>query len=186
MPFYNFSEQSKKANLRLQFFDKSLKKDKLLRGEYEKVKLSYLQGTIKNDLIATGFSSVFLVSDRVVNIFESNQISGWKLFDVFSDDLDLSNYYGFGVVGNSGPIINELSIQTVLNNNNAIKKPFLAYQGLFIDTNTWDGSNIFCPRGTSYIFITSTVKNLLEKHRITNVDFLDTSKVINYNLPITL
>jgi len=47
MQYYNFSDQSKKSNLRLQFFDKSLKKEKLLRGEFERVKLSYLQGKIK-------------------------------------------------------------------------------------------------------------------------------------------
>jgi len=45
------------------------------------------------------------------------------------------------------------------------------YKGLFFEEATWDGSDIFRPAGTGFVFVTQKVKDVLSKMGATNFRF---------------
>ncbi len=81
--------------------------------------------------------------------------------------LDM-NYYGMRILGKSGPHVKELSRQEV-----ATRIPggptYIKKVGLYFTPGSWDGSDFFRPEGTLNIFITSKIKSLVEKHKLTNI-----------------
>jgi len=131
-------------------------------------------GNTPKDLVGTGLVDIRLFSNRTIELLRARQYTGWKTYPVELVDRRgerISGYQGFAVVGRCGPIEAERSeIITRIPQANA-KKPLQVFRGLLFDPATWDGNDIFQPRGTAFILVTETVKNAFEKARITNVEF---------------
>ncbi len=48
-----------------------------------------------------------------------------------------------------------------------------------LDLDTWDGSDIFLLKGTAYAFLTKRVKEIMEKSKLTNIEYLDIAEFVD-------
>jgi hypothetical protein len=48
---------------------------------------------------------------------------------------------------------------------------FPSFKGYFFKPESWDGSDMFCPERTAHVFVTSPVRELLRRSKVTNVAF---------------
>jgi hypothetical protein len=123
------------------------------------------------DLVGTEVVDIRLFSNRAIELLRSRQYNGWKTYPVELVDRHgqrISGYQGFAVVGRCGPIEAERSERiTRIYGKNRLE----VWRGLLFDSSTWDGSEIFQPRGTALILVTEAVKNAVEKAKLTNVRF---------------
>ena len=124
-------------------------------------------------------NGLFLLSNRVIEIFKINHITGWN-------SLPAEIHMG------KGEIINDYSLLTIHsklvkieyeNSESVLKQPFTPAgkpiwikRGLPFDINKWDGSDIFSAENTLFTFITEKVQNLLIENKCTNIKIERTSE----------
>jgi hypothetical protein len=51
------------------------------------------------------------------------------------------------------------------------------WRGLAFDLTTWDGSDLFVPRRSGYVIVTSKAKTALERSHVTNAAFTPLERV---------
>jgi hypothetical protein len=127
-----------------------------------------------HDLLSTGLVSLKLVSDRVIQLFQENAFSGWSTYPVLArgkDGEQLDGYYGLSVTGRCGPIDNSMSEEVWRDSSSPQGNRYQAWLGLYFRENAWDGSDIFSPDRTSFVFVVEKVKNAMEKAKLTNFEF---------------
>lgn len=127
------------------------------------------------DFIWTTWAGVFLISDRVRQLLEEEQITGWLTYAVELTDRQegaLSGYFGFAVTGRCGPFLPKKSEVVIKPPPVPGGRSAAHRRGLFFDPSTWDGSDIFCSEdGTGFVVATKRVVELVDRSRITNVAF---------------
>src|SRR5258708_3256922 len=79
----------------------------LFKGTEMMVPQTFVQagGTVKYDLIGTGFAGLYLISERIESILKSNGITGWETFrvNVFdNENKRINGYFGFSIKGRCG------------------------------------------------------------------------------------
>jgi hypothetical protein len=166
---------------------------KLIVGNYEDILFPVLfkqaYGKKICDIIDTGWPSLYLISDKLIDIFEKNNFTGWKLFPVKILDKKgnvIEGYHGFSVTGICGPI--DYSKCTIVEKrfvpNGTLNK---YYQGLYIGLDKWDGSDFFLPEKYYGIIVTQRVAEITQIHMPTNVEFknLSTIETADYGIPKT-
>ncbi|WP_271766762.1 hypothetical protein [Aquimarina algiphila] len=99
-----------------------------------------------------------VISDKLFVLLKRNKITGWKTYPVSIKGVD-ENYHGFQVTGRCGELIEPEN-----------KNEEDSYKGLHFDPDSWDGSDIFFPKGTVLTFLSPRVKELLESNNITNIE----------------
>jgi hypothetical protein len=105
-------------------------------------------GSTPMDLVGTEVVDIRLFSNRAIELLRSRQYNGWKTYPVELLDRHgerISGYQGFAVVGRCGPVEAERSERITRTYG---KNPLEVWRGLLFDPSTWDGSDIFQPRGT--------------------------------------
>lgn len=128
------------------------------------------KGTLWTDMLYAGWPGLNVVSERARDVLDA--ATGVQFYPVTILDknfLDMNmNYYGMKILGKSGPLVNELSRQEV-----ATRIPggptYIKKVGKYFTPGSWDGSDFFRPEGTLNIFITSKIKSMIEKHKLTNI-----------------
>lgn len=163
---------------------------KLLRGEIENPPLisyyHYMGSKIPTDIIPTG-TITLLISERVLDILESNNISGYFAYKVkvFGSRLEhYDSYYGLSITGRCNAI--DLH-RGVIEHIGDWKVPVI--KGAFFKDDYWDGSDFFMElpdeRGsiTARIFTSEKVMRLFREYRVKNVGF---EKLINYTTDLNL
>jgi hypothetical protein len=121
------------------------------------------------DLLFSGYTGLFLVSRFIYDLFTSNNISGWNSIPARIRGYETHEYFLLTVKGRCSAIDYEKSETFIKAPFTPAGKPFEAKRGLFFDLNSWDGSDIFTPEKTTYIFVTEKVKEILLKNRATNI-----------------
>lgn len=111
------------------------------------------------DIIQFFDSMSFAISEKVKDLLEANNVTGWKCFKIKIEGIN-ENYYAFQNLAKAGPILNLEAI----NNYEAENREF--------DLNTWDGSDVFNLENTLLNVITLRVKNILEENKVTNIRIL--------------
>jgi hypothetical protein len=149
----------------------------LIRGELklkEPLKLRYKMGGQAADLMRSALVSIFVVSDRLVELIKSSGFTGWGAYPVEVRDKDgkiLPGYQGFSIKGRAGG--------RDLKRAEVIKKPpkapggipYEVYKGYFFKDDQWDG-NDFCLVGYAGMKIaTERVVQAFKKAKIHNVEF---------------
>ena len=165
--------------------DKSYISYMLSIGSYEGVpfplEFLHLYGKRYYDILCIGFgSSLFLVSDRFLEVLKTNHFTGWKSYPVRlfeKNGTEVFGYNGFSVTGKAGKIDWEQSevVQIPGPIDETITFPY--YKGIPIDMSKWDGSDIFMAEGCWFYFLTEQVYKVLKKAKITNIVF---DKVTEY------
>jgi len=148
----------------------------ILYGEVEldsPLVFSYYSGAKAYDLVGTGWASLFLFSQKIVLALEQNGISGWKTYPakVFDNKAkELTGYSLFSVTGRCGPI--DPSKGEIVWKAPPVPEgnPFQVKRGLYFESSSWDGNDIFIPKGSRAIVITEKVKQILTNIKVTNVE----------------
>ena len=134
---------------------------------------THYMGSRVFDLIETGWTSLFLLSERIFSAFEEHNISGWKKFPAKVHDKSGNLMDGFSllsVVGKAGIIDNALSEVIWKDPPTPNGNPYQVRKGMYFDLNTWDGSDIFVLQGSLAIIVSQKVKDILEAINSTNVN----------------
>lgn len=184
--FYSLGTELKKVNFTVfstnlqgvnkneqNLFDENL----LILGKYDyvifPVIFKHKYGKKIKDIIETGFPNLYLISERIKNLLEENNFTGWQTYDVKIFDKnneELKGYYGFSITGRCGKIDYMKSVATPKKLDNDL--PLITvYKELHIGLDEWDGSDIFLPKGSFGIKVTKRVKEVLSYNKITNVIF---------------
>lgn len=146
----------------------------------EPVILRQESGTVPRDFVGTTHACLFLVSTHVVSSLRSYKVSGWKTYPVevvLKDGRSLKDFHGLVVTGVCGGIDNSRSTRVWRNPVSPLGERYEAWMGLYFDPSTWDGSDIFVPKSTGYIFVVEAVKQIFERENITNVRFVPITAV---------
>ena len=133
------------------------------------------------DILHIGYASLFLVSDRFLEVLETNHFTGWKSYPVRlfeKNGTEVFGYNGFSVTGKAGKIDWEKSevVQIPGPIDETITYPY--YKGIPIDMSKWDGSDIFMAEGCRFYFSTEKVYKVLKKAKITNIEFERTTEFL--------
>ena len=152
----------------------------MLYGKYDNVEfpLVFRQekgygGKKMTDFLNTGWSTLYPITDKVLNLLIKNNITGWKTYPIEVYDkfgTEISGYHGFSITGRCKDI--DLSLLDEKVNYQYIKDGPVHqyYRGYPLDLSTWDGSDIFVLSGTGSTFFTRKVYNIFKENKITNFD----------------
>lgn len=132
----------------------------------ETLQLKKSRGKYISDIVRLQDPFNFVISDNSLKKFQGNKLTGWLTFPVQIVGL-INTFYGFQVVGKSGPPVRPKDSGFV--------------KGFNFDISKWDGSDFFIPDSTLKIVCTETAKNVLEELNIRNLEIENTEKMEWYN-----
>jgi hypothetical protein len=150
----------------------------LLRGEVvltEALTLKRDSGSQLRDLMGETFGVLRLVSERFVSLAREASLTGWCVYPVRLLDYagaELGGYHGLAVTGRCGPIDRSHSQLIARVSRDRTKKPLYAEIGLFFEMESWDGSDLFIPAGTSIVCLTERAANVVSEGQLTNVQLI--------------
>lgn len=117
------------------------------------------KGTKAMDLLGYCDPTNFAISRKLKIILEENNISGWSAYPIKIENIE-DDYYGFQVVGKGGEVTNRDKYGDV-----PMFKP------IKWNKEKWDGSDFFYIEDTLLKVCTERVKEIIEKAKITNIEF---------------
>lgn len=134
----------------------------------------FMGGGNPKDLLGTGFASLILLCDRVIEILRAGGYSGWTTYPIELYEKKgerMEGYHGFGVTGRCGPVLWE--------KGKKIRKPppvpkgqgYDAWLGLYFDPDTWDGSDVFMPKDSTAIIVIEPIMQALTRAKVKNFKF---------------
>lgn len=174
--FYDFSSKMSMATfLAFPFNIRDDEKNKLIYGEFEGIKFPVVfkqdSGKKLHDMLDTGYVSLYLISEKMKNIFEENNLMGWQTFPIIVLDKkgkEVKGYHGFSVTGRCGPV--DYTKCEIIEKRLVPTGPICKfYRGLYIGLDKWDGNDFFIPEGTIGIRITTKAADVIKKNKLTNV-----------------
>ena len=121
------------------------------------------------DFLNSGYAGLFLVSKRIIQLLETNSITGWSSIPVKIKGYESYDYYLFMVTGRCSSINYEDSEPFMKQPFTPTGKPIDAKRGLYFDLGSWDGSDIFTPEDSMFTFVTEKVAKLLSEKKTTNI-----------------
>lgn len=149
----------------------------LLRREIvssEPIIFEHSSGGEPKDVITTEYPMLYLLSDRVIELFKINQFTGWVTYPVmiYNKNGELINgYQGLAISGICGPLINSKCTKERRDPPTPKGKSYEVWVGLYFDLNHWDGSDFCIPQSTGFKIVTEQVKNAIEKAKFKNFEF---------------
>lgn len=119
-------------------------------GNYEGIKFpvyfKHSYGSKKLLDILTTDGVFWLISEKVKNLLEENQITGWKIYPIklFYKKMEpIEGYYGFSITGRCGSIdFSKSEIVSCDRVDDCIAKEL---KGVYIGLDNWDGSDFINP-----------------------------------------
>lgn len=159
-----------------------LAESKISRGEKsitETVTVKHsMGGTTLYDIIWTTNAFPLIVSERVIELFKSNGITGWKTYKVEvrskKNELIDQKFFGLIITGRCGHRDYSKS-SIVLDKIGIYTKPHI--KGFYFDKDYCDDSDLFMSNpdekgnSTMFRFCTQKVVDLFKKEKINNIDF---------------
>jgi hypothetical protein len=115
-------------------------------------------------------SDTMAVTDDVISVFTKYNIVGWTTYPLLSEPQNDSNakkYHGLAITGRCGAINYSRSVPIQRRYPAGV---FPAFQGIYFDESSWDGSDIFMtPPESIWTFVTERVRSALQECAINNV-----------------
>jgi len=155
----------------------------LILGNYTNISFPVVfkqaYGKKVEDILDTGWPSLYLVSDKFKTVLEESNFTGWKLFAIKVLDkknLEILVYHGFSITGRCGPIdyCKSEIIEKRLVPNGPLTK---YYKGISFELDKWDKSDFFLLQGNFGIKITQKVAEALKKSKLTNIRLENISEI---------
>jgi hypothetical protein len=148
---------------------------RLIRGDYTDISFPVVfkqeYGNKLQDILDTGWASLYLISDKMITVLEENALTGWKTFAVKVLDKqgqEISGYHGLSITGRCGKIDyskSEITEKRLVPNGPLAKY----YKSLHISLDEWDGTDFFLPGKTLWTIMTRTAAEALKKNKLTNI-----------------
>jgi len=142
------------------------------RRPLEPLQLGWAEGWRLVDYMGTTAVLPDVLSQRVVDVLSASGATGWTTYPIILHDKDgalIEGYCALAVTGRCGPLQDERShIEMRLCPSG---KTLSFAVGRYFDEATWDGSDVFTPEDTAFVFVTERVKRAMEKAKLTNVTF---------------
>lgn len=161
-----------RGSMRADFATTAENVDKWAAGECsDTIALKQHSGTKLGDLVGTTYSGFYLLSQRVLSVFDREGINGWRACAVTlkSSSRELiEGYSAVGITGRCGPLDNARS-QKVTRILPESKSSTSSWIGLYFAEDSWDGSDLFRPQGTMLTIATGRVVDVLRAINATNV-----------------
>ncbi len=147
----------------------------LIRGLYDGIEFPIIfeqkYGKKLLDIIDTGYASLYLISGRFKELLETNEFTGWKVYNVEVFDKlgkQIFGYYGLSVIGKCGPI--DYSKSQIIKKQLVPNGKFSEYyKGKYIGLDTWDKSSLFLPEDNNGIIVTEEVSKVIKRNKLSNV-----------------
>ena len=154
--FYNFGSKlsmntfhASPIGLSEEIAGKEFDENRLIKGDYRHIELPVIfkQSTGKNfhDMLDTGWPSLYLISDKMENVLEQNNLTGWKTFPVQVIDKkgsEVKGYQGLSITGRCGPV--DYTKCEIIEKRAFPDAPLVKYyKGLYVGLDKWDGSDFF-------------------------------------------
>ncbi|MGG5506149.1 MULTISPECIES: hypothetical protein [unclassified Myroides] len=180
--FYTFS--SKLSSSAIQAHAISLNKEedengffdqhKLIQGAFEgdyPIVFKQEYGSKLEDVLDTGWPSLFLISNQMKILLEENKLTGWSAFSVKllgKNNKEIDGYHGLSIQGRTGKIDFSQSkiIEKRLGGNTPLSEYYL---GMDVNLDEWDGSDFFLPENSFEILVTGRTAEILKKSKFTNI-----------------
>lgn len=155
----------------------------LISGDYAGVNFPIVfkqeYGTKLQDILDTGWPSLFLISDRIKVILDENALTGWMVFAVEVQDKQgrlIPGYHGFSITGRCGKI--DYGKAEIIEKRLVQHGPLVRYyKSLPIGLEKWDGADFFLPEKYFGIVITRNAAVALKKSKLTNIRFENLSDI---------
>jgi hypothetical protein len=135
------------------------------------IRLRHATGRHWCDLVSS--SCCDLLSNRVFQAFEDCSATGWKAFpvDIRNKKSEVvSGYAAISVTGRAGPLDPSLSQRQWFEPPVPEGKGHWGLKGCLFQPDTWDGSDVFIPGITSFVFVTEKVKRAVEGIGVSNIE----------------
>ncbi len=147
----------------------------LILGDYSGISFPVVfkqeYGKKLQDILDTGWPSLYLISDKMKAVLEENALTGWETFAVKVLDKQgqaIQGYHGLTITGRCGKIDynkSEIIEKRLVPNGPLVKY----YKGLHIGLNEWDGTDFFLPEKYFGIITTQVAAKVLKKNKLTNI-----------------
>ncbi|WP_128759330.1 hypothetical protein [Leeuwenhoekiella marinoflava] len=136
------------------------------------------------DIIWTTNAYPVIVSEKVIELFKSNRITGWETYNVEirskKNELIDQKFFGLIITGRCGH--RDYSKSSIVLDKIGIKtKPHI--KGFFFDKDFWSGTDLFMCKPDEKgnlnmnIFCTKKVVDLFKKNKIKNIDFKNLKEI---------
>ncbi len=138
------------------------------------VRAVHLKGSRLRDVIWTGTIGVTLISTRFVDFLLRHAITGWRTYPVHLFDRaqrPVPDYHGLAIVGRCGAIDDARAVRCVIPPRSPAGRGVPGKRGLYFMDDQWDGSDLFLPAGTAFIFAVERLRRAAEADGITGVVF---------------
>jgi hypothetical protein len=181
--FYELGEGFTRGAVRVDAIDEIADPLALTRGEVtprEPIRFRQDEGSRFYDYVGTTWAVLDVVSDRVLGILNESGFTGWTTYRIQMSDRGgnrVTGYQGLAVTGRCGPIDDQLSRVEMLSPPVPEGRVMPHYMGLHFRPETWDGSDVFTPAGTGFVFVTEQVRDALAEAQVTNLSMRPLSEV---------
>lgn len=158
--------------------------NKLIRGDYTDISFPVVfeqeYGNKLQDVLDTGWPSLYLVSDKMKAVLEENEITGWKTFTakVFDKkEQEIKGYHGLSITGRCGQVDYNKSSE-IIEKQLVPDGPVVKYgKGLYVGLDKWDSSDVFVPEKSRWIVVTKRTAEALKKNKLTNVKLKNLAEI---------
>lgn len=162
--------------LRVQLHDQ-IDAKALLRGEWRPdrpVRVAQSEGHSIRDYVGATTVAVNLLSPKVLSALRQVEATGWSSCPIEPVGEGLTPLKGHEILvvsGRCGPIDPYLSELCWREAAAPGGRTVRALRGLLFDPRSWDGSDVFCPRGSLFVMMTSKAKSAIEATAATGLRF---------------
>ena len=123
------------------------------------------------DFLSTGgLTREYVVTEKVIEVLSTNNITGWKTYPVEVYDKNenyIGGYHGLTITGRCMAVKPSLTELYVDSNGNK------SFKGLPLDLETWNGSDLFLLQGLFPVYFTKKAVDAVKKNKLTNIYFED-------------
>jgi len=154
--------------------DRGLDHDAIASGRVvpsQPIRIVPYGGRELTDFIWTDYVGIRLVSRRLVSLLRDSGIAGWSTFpvEVYGREGEvMSGFDGFAVTGRCGKFDPAKSLPFLKRMPGGV---FPHFKGRFFRPDSWDGSDVFSPEGTTFLFVTRAVYDVLRRGGARNVEY---------------
>lgn len=142
------------------------------------------KGNIWCDVITTGFSGIYLVSEKFRKVIIDNKLTGSDFIRIIIETgkgEKRDDYYFLKITGKCGDIDNTLSSKIEVTYRSG-KKGY-RFKGLLFSLETWDGNDIFSPSNYVSPIISSQAKKVLEESDLSNIEYHSINELVRDIIP---
>lgn len=185
--FYILNSKLLSSTIQVHCFSLSQKQDvnglfeehKLIQGVYDNITFPVLfkqeYGNKLADILDTGWSSLYLISDKMKTLLENNLLTGWKTFPVkvsSKEGKEIEGFHGFSITGRCG-LVDFTKAETITKELVPGGPMGEFNKGLYFDIEAWDKSDFFIPENYFGIIVSKKASEILSNSNLSNINLLN-------------